>query len=127
MKTPHLLACFAATTTAIAVELKTPAVVADEWNRITGEASPPPLPQNPIGLAAAPSPSLPSPPPATAPVPVHHERQHGDLFATPPGQDPDKGFRMAAPDGDKLPPGAKPWVYQGKTYWLIPIASNDGK
>ena len=108
MKTPHLLACFAATTTAIAVELKTPAVVADEWNRITGEASPPP-------------------PPATAPVPVHHERQHGDLFATPPGQDPDKGFRMAAPDGDKLPPGAKPWVYQGKTYWLIPIASNDGK
>jgi len=125
MKTPPLLACLAFATTAIAVELKSPDVVADEWSRITENASPPPLPQNPIGLAATSSPSLPPQPPATAPAP--RRQQKGDLFEVPFSSIPDKGFRVAVSDGEKIPPGAKAWFYQGKTYWLIPITSVGGQ
>jgi len=125
MKTPGLLIILAVVSTAFALELKNPAVVAEEWNRIVGPASAPHLPPNPIGLAASPSAAVPTHPPAVAPGPK--KGLQGDLIEVPTQQIPDKGFRVAVPDGDKLPAGAKPWVYRGKTYWLIPIDSAAGK
>ena len=126
---PHLLASIAVAAMASAAELKDSSEVARNWAenttvlpQLTGNLSlraqiaPPPLASWPISISDC--------WPAATPSRTY---RNGDVLEVPSGQDAGKGFLLMAPDGDKLPPGAKPWKYRGQTFWLIPIAANEAK
>ncbi len=114
MKTLLLLAPLALAATVAAADLKEPATVARDWNRAVKE-NPPPLVAD-LGLRA-------TNPPASAfqvwpptETPEWNPRKNPAPFSPlirPPGYQ----------DGP-APRGAKPYQFNGETYWLIPILEN---
>ncbi len=112
-----LLPIYCAAAAASAVELKSPAEVALEWNktveqaRETAKAS-----DNLIGHS-----TVFIPKPSESPSPV--------ISPTLPGTDSMPGPRYDAPSYHRSnrmphdrPPGAMPLEYNGQTYWLVPLA-----
>ncbi len=117
MQRLFLLVCCAAVA-ASAVELKSPAEVALEWNKTVEQArEAAQASDNLIGHSTAFVPK-----PSDSPLPVIS-------FPPPPGTDSMPGPRYDAPSHRRTkkiphdrPPGAMPWEYNGQTYWLVPLA-----
>jgi hypothetical protein len=128
MKIPHLLACFAVAATAAAADLKDSTEVARAWDDSTTSK---PLVDD-FSLRG----TIPPPPRAFPPTsPVLHDKPM-NLFQVPswgtPGQDkparPEPGIDSpryrppeVLPNNVPMPRGAKPWLYGGQTYWLMPL------
>lgn len=117
MKRLFLPLCCAAVA-ASAVELKSPAEVALEWNQTVEQAREAAhASDNLIGHSTALTPKR-----TESPRPVIS-------FPPPPGTDRIPGPRYDAPSHRRSkkiphdrPPGALPWEYNGQTYWLVPLA-----
>ena len=110
-----------ATATATAADLKDPAAVARDWHNTiaqAGQLAPSPKTLREQSTAPATTPltgifrsETPPPPISTRPT--------EPLYDAPSSQVP-----RVLPDN--LPPGAKPWHYDGRTYWLIPLGADPG-
>lgn len=115
MKSLIFPVCFAATA-AVAAELKDHTQVARDWQE---NAAPP-------SRALTEDLSLRGTIAATGSAPSANElRRH---FQSNPSRDmPFPRQRFDAPSEparpDNLPPGAKPYQFEGRTYWLIPLAA----
>lgn len=117
MKTLPVLACLAVTATA--ANLKDPAEVAREWSQTVEQPSF--LGSTPRKLSE----------PITGPSPPAGAITFQS--ATPPPARPSEplydapSYRVPPVLPDNLPPGAKPWRYNDRTYWLIPLGSDAGR
>jgi len=128
MKTPHLLVSFAVAATAAAADFKDPAAVARTWDDRLVQ-SPPPLTDN-LSLRAQATPALPPPPGqivssncwGTAkpdllePLLETPSRLRESLIDAPRYRVPE-----VLPNNVPMPRGAKPWLYGGQTYWVLPL------
>jgi hypothetical protein len=111
MKSLLLSACLVAAATVSAAELKDPAEVSKEWNKtmeqsLTAQAAMPDL------RALSPNPFV-VPERAFKSVPAWEPKKESSPFEgiiRPPEYDP-----------KRVPKGAKPYEFNGETYWIIPI------
>ena len=111
MKSLLLSACLVAAATVSAAELKDPAEVSKEWSKAADK--PLAVLSESTGLRA----QCPTPP-------IFPER----AFSTVPAWEPKKESSpfegvIRPPDYDpkRVPKGAKPYEFNGETYWIIPI------
>lgn len=112
MKTLLLSACLVAAATVSAAELKDPAEVSREWKQTTDK----PL------VAQADASDLRALSPAPALIP---QRSFNPVPAWEPRKEPSPFEGVIRPPdynkpGEK-PKGAKPYEFNGETYWIIPI------
>lgn len=116
-----LFASLAVAAMATAADLKDPAAVARDWHNTIAQAGQfAPSAKTLREQSAAPATTAQTgifrsetPPPLIPPRPSE------PLYDAPSSQVP-----RVLPDN--LPPGAKPWRYDGRTYWLIPLGSDAG-
>lgn len=124
MKSLALSSCLAVASLAATAEPKDPARVAADWKSHMDQALAPLLAKGPLGLTVTGSPQPGSPPdmaPRASQPP--RPRRDGDVLELPPGLQIDPGILKIVPDNGTPPPGAKPWNYNGRKFWLIPITS----
>lgn len=115
MKSLLLPVCFAATA-AVAAELKDHAAVARDWQENAAQPSQPLTEDLSLRGTIASTQSA---------LSVSELLQR---FQPKPGRElPFQRPRLDAPSQperpDNLPPGAKPYQFEGRTYWLIPLAA----
>ena len=130
MKT--LLVCLAVTSTAVAADLKDPAVVVRDWNQAVEQIREPSVPLNNLreqsdALTITPlerifradnlTPQRPfqkSAPRDGSPRILPSPRSPGPLYDAP-------NYRVPDVLPDNMPPDSKLWEYNGRKYWLIPL------
>ncbi len=120
MKPLSLLACLAVAATASAADLKDPAVVADDWSKTIEQARTPMLSPGPLGPNVSDAGATILPRGATPPPP--RRQLNGDVVEVPANMTDDSRMVKVVP-GESPPPGAKPWVYRGEKFWIVPIAA----
>jgi len=111
MKSLLLSACLVAAATVSAAELKDPAEVSKEWSKT--------MEQSLVAQAAIPDLRSLSPNPFVPP-----ERAFQTVPAWEPKKEPSPFEGIIRPpeyDPKRVPKGAKPYEFNGETYWIIPI------
>jgi hypothetical protein len=111
MKSLLLSACLVATSTVSAAELKDPAEVSQEWSKTVDGSL----------VAKAPTSDLRSLSPNPFVLP---ERVFNTVPAWEPKKEPSPFEGIIRPPGydpKHVPKGAKPYEFNGETYWIIPI------
>jgi len=111
MKSLVLSAVLVAVATVSAAELKDPAEVSKEWSQVANKPLVAQADKTDL-RAMSPNPSV-ALERAFNPVPAWEPRKEPSPFEgviRPPGYDP-----------KQMPKGAKPYEFNGETYWIIPI------
>jgi hypothetical protein len=130
MKTPHLLVSLAVAATAAAAEPKDATEVAREWNANTAQVAPSLTDDLSLRALAAPPPLAPRVPAASYPgwfeprtkppeLPFNPLRRERSLDAP--------NYRVPENLPNDRPRGAIPWEYDGRVFWLVPLAPGAGK
>ncbi len=131
MKLPPLLASLAVAATASAADLKDPSEVARAWDETIAREKPVTGDLSLRGMIAPAPREVPTPE-----VPLLRDKP-ADNFKVPPWGSPapkrpgpslDAPRRRAPdelPNNAPMPRGAKPWLYGGQTYWVLPLIPSD--
>ncbi len=115
MKRLFLPVCFAAVAVS-AAELKHPAEIARDWDRIVEEAKQSVVSSTLSGQTTN-TPKL-----SEAPPVFFYPAQPSTLSPAQPGPRYDApGHQRHRQLPHDRPAGAKPWDYKGETYWLVPL------